>query len=222
VIHGTPRIFFCKCEKIEKSMWGVVSLYTELLILLLFMFFLLIMLSRVQIEIKVIIKNGRNFSFVIFRLLRLLRIRMNLSVRKDEKGLVSLTFRKTDSDIQKKASVEQAFEFMKKLVNFAGKYKEHINYLKNKVRVNSLSVRSRIGTGDAASTALAIGGFFAFFSIISRHLNEYYYLQKRKLDVLPHFQGPLFDLDLDCIINFKIGHIIITGLKMLMKKVKAV
>lgn len=194
-------------------------LYFSLFLLLLFA---LLLLLKIQIEIKVIIKNGRNFSFVIIRLLRLIRLRLNLSVNRDGNGLISLSMRKTDSDNGKKTSVEQAWNYIKKLIRFYGNHIDQINFMKKNIAINNFSIRTRIGTGDAAATALSIGGFYAFFSFLIRHLDEYYHLKRQDLDILPHFQGPLFDLELDCIINFKIGHIITTGLKMLTKKTKAV
>jgi hypothetical protein len=196
------------------------------LVLYLFLFFLLLSLVllflKVQIEIKVIIKNGRNFSFLIIRLLRLIRLRLNLSVDRDGNRLFSLSIRKTDTDSEKKTTVEQAWNYIKKIVRFYSSNIEQINIMKKYININNFSIRTRIGTGDAATTALSIGGFYAFFSLLSRHFDEYYHLKKHDLDILPYFQGPLFDLDLDCIINFKIGHIITTGMKMLTKKIKAV
>jgi hypothetical protein len=192
------------------------------LILFIVLLCLLMILLKIQVEIKVIIKNGQNFSFVIFRLLRLIRLRMNLSINQDGKGLISLSLRRTELDKEKKASVEQVWNYIKKLLNFYTSNIDQINFMKSKVKINNLYIRTRIGTGDASATALSVGGFYAFFSFLIRHLDEYYHFQKCKLDVLPYFQGSLFDLNLDCIINFKIGNIIITGLKMLTKKVKAV
>ncbi len=152
----------------------------------------------------------------------MIRVRLNLSINRDGNKLITLTLRKTDSDKGKKTSIEQAWNYIRKFTNFYSTNIDQINYMKSKVIINNLYVRTKVGTGDAATTALSVGGFYAFFSFLIRHLDEYYQFHKHRLDVLPHFQGPLFDLDLDCIINFKIGHIIITGLKMLMKKVKAV
>ena len=183
---------------------------------------LLLLLLKIQLEIKVIIKNGKNLSFIIIRLLHLIRVRFNLSMGQDGKRLISLSLRKTDSDNEEKTTIEQAWKNIKKFTGFYKSNIDQINFLKSKIKINNLYVRTRIGTGDAATTALSVGGFYAFFSFLLRHLDESYQFYKRRLDVLPYFQGPLFDLDLDCIINFKFGHIIITGLKMLMNKVKAV
>ncbi len=175
-----------------------------------------------HIELKIIIKNGRNFSFIIIRFLGFIRLRMNLSLQINSKGFLSLTLRKTDSGMDNKASFEQFWDSIKDFFQYYGSHVEPFRYFKRKVNFNNFSVHSRIGTGDAASTAMTIGGCYALFSIISSYLYTHYRLQKSKFDILPYFSGPLFDLDLDCIMNFKFGHIIIAGLKLLTKKEKAV
>jgi hypothetical protein len=215
--------FFSELRKNRKKYVGVLfKLYFAALLLIFLGLILLSFLLGAQVEIKIIIKNGRNFSFIIIRLLKLLQLRLNLSIRQDEKGVIALTFRKTDSNMEKQASVDQAMDIAVKLLHIYNKYKEQFVYMRSKLQFNNFNVRTRIGTGDAAATALASGGFFTIFSIISMHLRNTYHLSRQKLNVVPYFQGPLFDLDLDCIINFKIGHIIITGFKMLKKKMKAV
>lgn len=92
----------------------------------------------------------------------------------------------------------------------------------SKIKFRNFSVLTRVGVGDAAATALITGGFFTIFSLIINHLENRYDLQKKKIVILPFFQGSVFDIDLDCIIDFKMGHIIITGLRILMKKLKVV
>lgn len=178
---------------------------------------ILFLLTKTQMEVNVIIKNGKNFSFIIIRLLKLFRIRLNLSIKQDENGIVSLSLRKTDSDMEKQTSIEQALEIMIKIFRGLRTYKQPIDYMKTKIKVSNFSIRTRVGTGNAAATALASGGFYTVFHLITLHLQNYYHLGKQKLKVIPYFNGPLFDLDFDCIINFKIGHIIITGMKMIQK-----
>ena len=190
-------------------------------LLLFFGFFLtlllLLLLRDTQLEINIIIKNGKNFSFIIIRILMILRIRLNLSIKQDESGEISLSIKKTDSDMEKQTSIEQALEIMIKMFRRLRTYKQAFDYMKTKIIVNNFSVRTRVGTGNAAATALASGGFYTAFHLITLHLQNYYRLGKQKLKVIPYFNGPLFDLDLDCIINFKIGHIIITGIKIILK-----
>lgn len=190
--------------------------------LILMTLLLLLLLLKVQIEVKIIIKNGRNFSYFIIRFLGFIRLRMNLFLKKNKKGLPSLTFRKNSSSTNKNASLEQFWQTVREFFQFYEAHIEPLRYFKSKVKLDSFSIHSRIGTGDAASTAMTIGGCYAFVTFISRYLYQHYRLQISKLDIIPYFSGPLFDLDLNCIMNFKFGHIIIAGLKLLSKKEKAV
>ena len=183
---------------------------------------LFLLLLKIQIEVKVIIKDGKNFSFAVLRFMGLFRLRLNLSIGKNKRGDISLTLRKSDSDLDQKTSLEEAWEMLRRLVPLVGKYKEPLRFLKSKIQFHNFSLLTKIGTGDAAVTSLTIGVFYAFFSLVKRILDQNYHLQNSKLVVLPYFQGLLFDLDLDCIINFRFGHIIITGLKMLLKNGEAV
>lgn len=209
--------FFLSLRKNRKKYIEVLCELFLLLFLAAFLVLLLLfMLKETQLEINIIIKNGKNSSFVIIRLLKFLRIRLNLSIR-HENGAISLTIKKTDSDLEKETSIEQALESMIKIFRRLRTYKQAFDYLKTRIIVNNFSVRTIVGTGNAAATALASGGFYTVFHLITLHLQNYYQLSKQKLKVIPYFNGPLFDLDLDCIINFKIGHIIITGIKMISK-----
>lgn len=182
---------------------------------------LLSSLLKVQLEIKVIIKNSKNYSYIIVRLLNgKLRIRVNMSVKPGKNGLFSVTVRKTDSAMENETNFVESMEMFMRMSQMYKKYREQTNYLKSKLKIENFSIYSRVGTGDAAATAIAYGGFFTVFSVIARHLKNRYSLQKQKIVILPFFQGSVFDLDLDCIINFKLGHIMITGMKMLLKNIK--
>ena len=68
---------------------------------------LLLLLLKIQVEIKVIIKDGKNFSFIIIRFLVFFRLRMNLSLKKDGTSLIALTLRKIDSDTETKPSFKK-------------------------------------------------------------------------------------------------------------------
>ena len=198
-------------------MSGVSELCLLLFFAVLLIFLVLLLLVTTRMEIRIIIRNGKNFSYVIIHLLRFIRIRMNLSVRRGKKILSALSRRIRESD-ERSVSADSALENIAKTIGFRKKYLQPWNYLKPRITMKCFSVRTRIGTGDAATTAWASGGFFAVFSLLVLYLQKEYRLQERKLQVDPYFQGPYFDLDLDCIIHFKIGHIMITGFKMLKVK----
>ncbi len=179
----------------------------------------LILFLKVQVEVKIVIKNGKNYSFVIMRILKgLLRLRFNLSLIPSRKTLFQVMINRADSEMEQKSFVKVVTDVFTRLFNAYINYKNRPRHMKSKIKVYSLSVQTCIGTGDAATTALICGGAFAFFYNIAYFLRETYNLQKQQIIVAPNFQRPQIDLDLDCIINFKLGHIIITGMKIFIRK----
>jgi len=187
-----------------------------LLFLAIFLGFLLLLLMRkTQLEINIIIKNGKNFSFLILRMLKFIRIRVNLPVQKGKKAGEGTFLHRTDSDRKKKSSSENRLKKIKKLARLRKEAKLPLNYIKSGIEVDNLTVCTRFGTGDAAVTAWLSGGLYSVFALIIPYLKNNYHLKKQKLQIVPCYQGRMFDLDLDCIIQFKISHIIIAGFKML-------
>ncbi len=190
-------------------------MYLFLFLAILLGFLLALLLRKTQLEISIIIRNGKNRSFLILRMLKFIRIRINLPVRKGKKGRRGTFLHKTDSDRETKFSSEDHLKKIKKMARLRKKAKLSLNYIKSGIEVDHLSVCTRFGTGDAAVTAWLSGGLYFAFSFIVPYLKNNYHLKKQKLQIVPYYRGRMFDLNLDCIIQFKISHIIIAGFKML-------
>ena len=63
--------------------------------------FLLLLFTKTQIAFKICIKEDeKNLSYIIIRIFRFIRFRMNLSIITDESGLFSITLRKTDYGVK--------------------------------------------------------------------------------------------------------------------------
>lgn len=202
-------------------MLGCFYLVKYILFTLLLSIFIVILFLKIQIEIKIIVKNSKNHSFMIIRMLKgLLRLRLNLSLAPGEKGF--LTIRKTDSNIEHKPSSDNTIKAIKRVLAFDKQYYSELNYLKSKIDMCNFSVINKVGTENAALTALITGSLYAIFSTMVFFLKQKFDLKNQKIVVLPFFQGLVFDLDLDCIFTFKMGHIIITGIKIIFKKLKGV
>lgn len=184
-------------------------------------FIVLLLSLRIQVETKIIIKNGKNFSFCILRFFRgLLPLRFNLSLSAKTKGPFSLVLRKTDSGLETETDAAQAMRLVSCLMRQYRRHQIPIAYFKRKVHMKNFSVRSRVGVGNAAATALVTGGFYIISQTVIRHLSLRYALKNSQMLILPYFEGSVFDLDLDCIIHFRFGHIMITGFKMLKQILK--
>lgn len=183
--------------------------------------FLLLLILRVQFEFKIIIKNGRNFSFVIIRMLKgLLRFRINISILPSGKRFFYLKVRKTDSSQETDTSAEQVITIILRIIKGLSHYKKHVSYLLSRICLNNFSVRTRVGIGDASGTALVTSGLYVIFAFFTQYLVYRYRLVNHKIVVLPCFEGAVFDMDINCIINIKIGHIMITVFKMALQKIK--
>jgi hypothetical protein len=182
--------------------------------------FLLLLFTKTQIAFKICIKEDeKNLSYIIIRIFRFIRFRMNLSIITDESGLFSITLRKTDYGV-KMTNITRIWNILKRLNHIKNKYGNLIKLINSKIHISSLNVYSQIGAKDAAHTALIIGSLFALFSMVSYYLKQNYHLQKYNINILPNFQGSYFDMNMDCIIDFKIGHIIIAGLQQIHMKKK--
>lgn len=181
----------------------------------------LLLCLQVQVETKIIIKNRKNFSFCILRFFRgLLRLRFNLSLGSKTKGPLALVLRKTDSSLETETDAEQAMRLISFMMRQYRKHQIAIAYFNRKIIMSNFSVHSRVGVGDAAATALMTGAFYAVFQGIAQHLTLRYALKNSSMLIRPYFEGSVFDLDLNCIIHIKFGHIMITGFKMLKQNIK--
>ena len=200
-----PTYFISELRKNRKKRWDGDGLYLLLFLAILLGFLLLLLLRKTQLEISITIEHGKNISFLALRMLKFIRIRVNLP----------LFLHKTDSDRIKSLLSEDHLKKIKKVMRLQKEAKLPLNYIKSGIEMDRLTVCTRFGTGDAAVTAWLSGGLYSAFALIIPYLKNYYHLKKQKLQIVPYYQGRMFDLDLDCIIQFKISHIIIAGFKML-------
>ncbi|NLI59913.1 MAG: DUF2953 domain-containing protein [Clostridiales bacterium] len=176
--------------------------------------------SGIQMEIKIEINNASNYCLLIIRLLwGLVPIRFNFSLATLGKGAFSLLLRKT-SDFDRYASMEEILSSIIKHRQKNIKNTRNFINLVSKTTINEFNFDLQIGLEDAAQTAIVYGLIISVFSSLKGNLIEKFGLQRRKICIRPYFEGNRFDMFLDCIINIKLGHIIITGIKMLIDGIK--
>lgn len=180
-----------------------------------------IFLIELETEIKIILKDGENYSFIAFRLFGgILRLRLNLTLDKKRKGFYSLILRKTDSKLDKETSLEEVFKLIKKNYKKLFSQVDVVKYLLSKAKISNLSLNLELGTGDAAQTAIISGAIAFIFSAIQSYIVNRYSLGPQALRVLPCFNYIVFNMDLDCIIHLRIGHIIFAGTRIIGRKIK--
>ena len=85
-----------------------------------------------------------------------------------------------------------------------------------KVTIKKLEWDSFIGVGDAAYTGMATGALWAVKGSIIGLLSHYLRLKDMpQLSVTPHFQAAVIQTRFTCIFQFRIGHAILAGLKLI-------
>lgn len=180
-----------------------------------------ILLAELEIEIKIVLKNGVNYSFIVLKLFRgILRFRLNLNLDGSKEGFYSFILRKLDSKLDNKTSLEEVFKLVKKNYKKLPGQADTAKYILSKTRVSNLSLNLELGTGDAAQTAIISGAIAFIFSALQSYIRTRYSLGPQALRVLPYFNHRVFNMDLDCIIHLRIGHIIIAGTRIIGSKIK--
>lgn len=106
-------------------------------------------------------------------------------------------------------------------ISLLKEYQNEIGYFLNHLKIRQLSWSTNLGVGDAAVTGLLTGVVWTIKSNLVSGLyqnvsekNSYPHLQ-----VEPDFQGRRFSTAVDCIFVIRIGYIMATGAKIIMKKV---
>lgn len=92
------------------------------------------------------------------------------------------------------------------------------NYWSKKLHIEDFSFILKYGTSDAALTALLYGTAWTFLgtllSIIDNNLN----FKAKNILITPYFDKETFAVEFSCIIKFKFGNIINTGIMVLKRR----
>ncbi|WP_042459708.1 DUF2953 domain-containing protein [Neobacillus dielmonensis] len=85
-----------------------------------------------------------------------------------------------------------------------------------KVSVKKFEWQSLIGVGDAAHTGVISGALWSVKGGIIGLVSHYLNLKAApQLSITPHFQASVFHTRISCIFQFRIGHAILAGLKLI-------
>lgn len=121
---------------------------------------------------------------------------------------------------KKKWSIEAIKRFIKKskewIAHFPSYKRIAVRFFKG-LTVEEFKWSTEIGTGEAASAAKVAGvvwGLKSFFCGWASHKVKWRAAQQ--LDVVPHFQSETFALSFSCIVSFRVGHAIRTGLALVL------
>lgn len=115
----------------------------------------------------------------------------------------------TDIDYQK------LYRAIKKFRRLVKRYRKSIDYFLNGLRIRRFNWKTEVGTGDPALTGLSVGLAWSVKGWIYGYLHRIttFAVKSPQVKVIPRFQGKSFSTEVDCIIGFRIGHIMVTGIK---------
>lgn len=107
----------------------------------------------------------------------------------------------------------KGFAVLKKVVNSWPRFRRALGYMLGRTVVRHFSWQTRLGTGDAAETGFLTGVCWAVLSAMLTWLINHVkaFTETPKVSVVPLFKTAAFGLDVHCIFEFRVGHIIIAG-----------
>lgn len=178
--------------------------------------------SNLQLEIRIKFDNEDNYSSFIVRLFRglVIRHRFNFSLNVSENDPVSLILRKTGSNLERQAMIGDIVLFLSNYYKANIRHIEQIKYLISKITIEKIYLDMIIGLHNAAQTALVSGAALTLFTALSGYLKSNLRMKDNRIKLTPYFDGEKFYMELNCIINVKLGYIIITKIRMIMHNIK--
>lgn len=201
---------------------------------LLFLFFLILLVafSEVKIQIKINKKYKNDYVQInMWFLYNLIHLHKKIPLIKLESAKEGIGFT-SETNIQSQ-NVQSKKDRLtpKKLSYYQKQYKHVLNqihdfypvikqFLKH-IRMDQFSWQSVIGTGDAMNTGVLSGVLWGFKGLTVGIVSKYMKLTKKPaLNVIPDFKQKRMQIQFECILRFRVGHVIVTGMRLLSKYLK--
>ncbi|MEH7304432.1 DUF2953 domain-containing protein [Neobacillus drentensis] len=208
----------------------MIELFWVLLVLsILLLLFILILFTKLTILINYYHHNDNDDLKIVFKIwFGLIKYKINVPlikvdenspsvVIKSNKQMGESTEKSSTEDVNQITTedVENNFSNAKKLLNHVFGLHRIVRKFLRKVSIKSLEWDTLIGVGDAAHTGMITGAIWALkgslIGLVSHYLKLFV---MPKITVTPHFQAAVMQTRLTCIIQFRIGHAILAGLKL--------
>lgn len=123
---------------------------------------------------------------------------------------------KDTSKKKEKMSYSYVIKKIDEFRDFKDKYyvliKKIITYLRCRLIIKKIDLNVTIGTDNAHHTAVLIGLCWSAVGLILSFIHNNLNLVEKNIKISPCYMGKKLNVDLFCILNVKIGHIIIVGL----------
>lgn len=94
------------------------------------------------------------------------------------------------------------------------------DYWSKKLIINDFSFILKYGTSDAAFTALLYGTFWAIVGSVLAILNNNLRFNTKDIVITPYFDRETVNVEFSCIIKFKFGDIINTGIMLFRRRIQ--
>lgn len=96
-------------------------------------------------------------------------------------------------------------------------FKTAVHYCNKYVSIEKLELDAKVGTGDAASTAVIVGTLWAAAYGLIGTIGSIAYIDKHEVKIVPSYTEAEFSLTSSCIFKSRIVYIIIIALTILIK-----
>ncbi len=206
------------CELMKWIMWILIFLLVLVMVIL---------ITKIKVKIRYQhIRENDEFIIKLSAWFGLLRYTIHVPVINVDLDSASIklkenTGKSDQSKIEKDKRItpESIIDFMKNmqrlLEQVVGLHKIIRHFFK-KVQVKQFEWHSRIGLGDAAHTGALVGACWAIKgSIIGLLTSTLHFRVRPLLTITPDFQENSADTTIICILRFRIGQAILTGIKLL-------
>jgi len=114
------------------------------------------------------------------------------------------------------------FDFFDIIENFTSTYKlykKSTDYLIKKIYIKDFSINIEYGFNDAYIAAICYGFFYILITNFLIYIQSFMNLHVKDIMIKPEFNKEVLNMEFNCIIGIKIGHII-SALKMFIKSSK--
>lgn len=186
-----------------------------------FLVFLIITLTRINMVIEYVGKGGgsNNIILSLYYLNGLLKFKYEVSLA-DFYNFGLKLIKKGKKGVKEKKNKKRGRlaprELRNELRGIIGKIKKYgiaWGFRKHRLLVEELKLDVYIGTGEAYHTGIYSGIAWAVAGILVSLLENNFRVNKKHVDIHPHFEEKKFEIDFFCIFSLKIAHIIVMALK---------
>lgn len=193
----------------------------------------LIILSEVKVHI--LLKKQEKNDFIVVNLwflYNLIHIRKEIPLvlaKSFEEGIMyesNTSVNKTKKTDEKKERItprkavkwrKQTKKFLSEIHNFYAIIKVFLKH----VKIDLFKWESKIGTGDAMVTGILNGLLWGVKGSIIGLISKYFRMTEKPIfSVVPEYNKVLYHSMFECILRFKVGHVIVTGIRILFKLTK--